>query len=614
MSQDLPVTRYHSLAGTHLSLPGCLEITSWIAGGPDGGKGIIMGVRHKELLVEGVQFHPESILTEEGTAMIRNFLRMKGGTWRENSAVSPNLSNGTPKTNGSSKSSILEEIYAHSRQALERQKCVPSQRLLDLEAMYGLDLYPPLISFPDRLRRSPFPLALAAEVKRASPSKGDIAPFVNAPVKSKEYALAGASVISVLTEPKWFKGSIEDLRAVRQSLAGMPDRPAVLRKDFIFDEYQILEARLAGADTVLLIVKMLTHGELGRLYAYSKSLGMEPLVEVNTPEEMQVALKLKAQVIGINNRNLTSFDVDLGTTGRLMTNVPKETIICALSGITGAQDVATYRSLGVGAILVGEALMRQADILRFVSTLMAAATPTSRPRYRPMVKICGTREAEAAKVAVEAGADFVGMILVPGRTRTVSQEAALAISKVVHSTPKPTDGPRFAINKPSQGYFDFMSSSFRRRERALLVGVFQNQPLDFIIQQQLLLDLDIVQLHGSEPLEWATLIPVPVIRRFSPRDPGINSKPYHSLPLLDTPAGGTGQQLDIEVVRETLKDNPDLHIVLAGGLKVENIAAIVQTLNEFSHQIAAVDVSSGVEEDGRQSLKKIKAFIKMAKT
>ena len=318
--QDLPVTRYHSLAGTHPTLPACLEVTSWIATGPDGGKGIIMGVRHKEYTVEGVQFHPESILTAEGRVMLRNFLRMKGGTWKEDGEYRRQTENNglvdrfdetknTPIANGISDSnsvaqgrvSILDEIFARRRKAVEVQKQMPSLRPSDLQASYDLSISPPQISFPDRLRRSPFTLSLMAEVKRASPSKGDIALHICAPEKARRYALAGASVISVLTEPDYFKGSIEDMRAVRQSLEAMPNRPAVLRKEFVFDEYQILEARLAGADTVLLIVKMLDEGTLKRLYGYSRSLGMEPLVEVNTAEEMQVALRLGSQVIGVNN-------------------------------------------------------------------------------------------------------------------------------------------------------------------------------------------------------------------------------------------------------------------------------------------------------------------------
>lgn len=238
LPQDLPVTRYHSLAGTHPSLPACLEVSSWIAGGPDGGKGVIMGVRHKELLVEGVQFHPESILTAEGRSMLKNFLKMKGGRWVENGVTS--LENGIQHANGnvetrapeapSKKESILEKIYRHRKVAVEQQKLVPSQRPSDLQAAYDLRLSPPQISFPDRLRATRFNLSLMAEVKRASPSKGVISLNACAPAQAREYALAGADVISVLTEPEWFKGSIEDLRAVRQSLEGMPNRPAVLRK------------------------------------------------------------------------------------------------------------------------------------------------------------------------------------------------------------------------------------------------------------------------------------------------------------------------------------------------------------------------------------------------
>ncbi|KAJ8112980.1 hypothetical protein ONZ43_g5264 [Nemania bipapillata] len=294
----LPVTRYHSLAGTHMTLPECLEVTSWIPKA-DGSKGVIMGVRHKELAIEGVQFHPESILSEDGRVMIKNFLRLQAGTWAENErlqkvAEANKLSSemAKPPIQAPKKNNILQEIYARRREAVTAQKQIPSQRPQDLEAAYSLNAAPPQISFVDRLRQSPFSVSLMAEIKRGSPSKGIFALDIDAPTQAKKYALAGASVISVLTEPDWFKGSIEDLRAVRQVLNGMPNRPAILRKEFIFEEYQILEARLAGADTVLLIVKMLDEELLNRLYKYSISLGMEPLVEVQNGEEMATAVKL----------------------------------------------------------------------------------------------------------------------------------------------------------------------------------------------------------------------------------------------------------------------------------------------------------------------------------
>ena len=219
----------------------------------------------------------------------------------------------------------------------------------------------------------------------------------------------------------------------------MPNRPAVLRKEFIFDEYQILEARLAGADTFLLIVKMLDIELLERLYKYGQSLGMEAVVEVNTTDEMEIAVKLGSKVIGVNNRNLTTFDVDMDTTNRLMEMVPKDTTLCALSGITGPQDVEPYLKTGVGAVLVGEALMRAKDTTKFISELLGGNADEIKPQASRSlaVKICGTRTAEAAKAAVEAGADLIGMVLVIGRKRCVSTETALAISRTVHETQKP---------------------------------------------------------------------------------------------------------------------------------------------------------------------------------
>lgn len=635
--QDLPVTRYHSLAGTHPTLPQCLEVSSWVASGSDGKTSIIMGVRHKELLVEGVQFHPESILTAEGRAMLRNFLMMQGGTWRENEKyqaeraadvhvngvgmdsqkAAPNESSETAP-HGQKKPSILDEIFAQRKTSVEAQKQIPSQRPSDLQASYNLDIAPPQIPFLERLRKSQYSLSLMAEVKRASPSKGDIAPDICAAEQARKYALAGASVISVLTEPKWFKGSIEDLRAVRQSLEGMPNRPAVLRKEFVFDEYQILEGRLAGCDSVLLIVKMLDAETLKKLYLFSKSLGMEPLVEVNTPDEMEIAIQLGAQVIGVNNRDLTTFKVDLETTSRLMDKVPKGTVVCALSGISGSNDVKSYQSQGVGAVLVGEALMRAERPDEFANRLLGSSRHPEQPhkRHDILVKICGTRTPEAAKVAAEAGADMIGIILVEGRKRCVSTESALAIAEAVRTTLLSGNRRRPAPSEDcptSSQYFEHTTNFFSREDRALLVGVFQNQPLSYVLGQIKLLNLDAVQLHGSEPIEWATLIPVPVIRRFGLHDQGICRRGYHALPLLDSASGGTGQRLDASAIKSVLERDEGVRVVLAGGLDPDNVRDVLGDLSEHFSQVVAVDVSSGVEENGSQSLERIQEFVKAAK-
>ena len=638
LAQDLPVTRYHSLAGTHSSLPECLEVTSWIASGPNGGKGIIMGVRHRDFLVEGVQFHPESILTAEGRTMLKNFLKMKGGSWAENERLQAPLNasaymrsvNGVKGTNGSptcspdqeskQNESILDKIYRHRRIAVEAQKLIPSQRPIDLQSSYDLRIAPAQISFPDRLKTSPFQLSLLAEIKRASPSKGVISLETCAPAQARKYALAGASVISVLTEPEWFKGSVEDLRAVRQSLEGMPNRPAVLRKEFIFDQYQIQEARLAGADTVLLIVKMLEESTLRTLYRYSQSLGMEPLVEVNTVEEMKIALSLGAQVIGVNNRNLTNFEVDLDTTTRLMEQVPKGTVVCALSGISGPKDVKAYQQNGVGAVLVGEALMRAADAAAFSNELLGGPKRPSLNRTNSdlLVKICGTRSSKAARFAIEAGADLIGIILVEGAKRCVSRDTALAIAKTVQETAKlskePKTDPIPGVLPIATEYFDHTSKFLHRAERALLVGVFKNQSLSYILAQQKLLSLDAVQLHGTEPIEWATLIPVPVIHRFGPKDPELGRRGYHALPLLDSAAGGTGQMLDVAAVQTTLDSDPGLRIIFAGGLNPENVQSVLQQFKGRASRIVAVDVSSGVEIDGAQSPDRIRDFVMAAKS
>ncbi|WYZ40155.1 hypothetical protein EsH8_IV_000496 [Colletotrichum jinshuiense] len=621
LRQGLPVTRYHSLAGTRVTLPSCLEVTSWVAT-EDGSPGIIQGVRHKEYTIEGVQFHPESILTADGRTMLRNFLQLQGGTWEENARLQKgSATNGealkaaASAPSKSKKNNILQQIYANRKAAVTAQKLIPSQRPADLQAAYDLNAAPPQIPFVERLRQTPFDVSLMAEIKRASPSKGIFDININAPTQARKYALAGASVISVLTEPEWFKGSIEDLRAVRQVLNGMPNRPAILRKEFIFEEYQILEARLAGADTVLLIVKMLETELLERLYKYSLSLGMEPLVEVQTAEEMTTALKLGAKAIGVNNRNLESFEVDMDTTSRLRSMVPENTIICALSGINSHQDVLLCKNDGVNAVLVGEAIVRAPDTTKFIRELCSGTDAEPEPvKTQPLfVKICGTRTPEAALEAVKAGADFVGICLVPGAKRCISDETAAAISEAVHSFTPSTTPAQSSI--PTKSATDYYTASVARlsSSRPLLAGIFQNQSLDEVLEKQKALNLDIVQLHGNEPIEWANLIPVPVIRAFKPTNVGIGLRGYHTIPLLDSGAG-SGKLLDVSSVKDILAKDTELQVILAGGLNPDNVLEAVRAVGEFGNRIVGVDVSSGVEEDGKQSLEKIRAFVKNAKS
>lgn len=252
---------------------------------------------------------------------------------------------------------ILDTIVERRREdLLYAREALPLPRL----AAMAKDA-PPVMDFVARLRAAG-PMALIGEIKRASPSKGDIAPGADAAEQALRYAHSGAAGISVLTEPTWFKGTLDDMRAVREALAAMGDsRPAVLRKDFIVDEYQVAEARAYGADAALLIVACLDDAALLGLLACVRGYGMEALVEVNNAAEMERAAAVGATFIGINNRDLRSFTVDLSTTDRLAGMAPKGALLAALSGIHGRADVERFAAAGAEAVLVGEALMLAED-------------------------------------------------------------------------------------------------------------------------------------------------------------------------------------------------------------------------------------------------------------
>ncbi|WP_382305633.1 indole-3-glycerol phosphate synthase TrpC [Herbiconiux sp. UC225_62] len=197
---------------------------------------------------------------------------------------------------------------------------------------------------------------IIAEVKRASPSRGALAEITDPAALSARYAAGGASAISVLTEQRKFKGSLADLEAVRAAV----DIP-VLRKDFIATEYQVLEARAAGADLVLLIVAALDQPTLTRLHAFITQLGMTPLVETHDAVEVSRAVDLGARLVGVNARNLSTFELDRDLFGRLADRIPAGTIKVAESAVSTAADVAHYRAAGADVVLVGEALVTGDD-------------------------------------------------------------------------------------------------------------------------------------------------------------------------------------------------------------------------------------------------------------
>jgi indole-3-glycerol phosphate synthase len=204
-------------------------------------------------------------------------------------------------------------------------------------------------------------VALIAEVKRASPSKGVMVQDFEPVVIASTYNENGASAISVLTDEDFFMGHLDYLTAVRESVTA-----PVLRKDFIIDPYQVYEGRVAGADAILLIVAALSDSQLAMLYEIVTGLDMTPLVEVHNEDEMERALKLGATVIGINNRDLKTFTVDLETTPRLASMVSDDVVLVAESGIKTAQDVQQMGQLGAHAVLVGESLVMSGDMAQAV--------------------------------------------------------------------------------------------------------------------------------------------------------------------------------------------------------------------------------------------------------
>ncbi|KAI0779601.1 phosphoribosyl anthranilate isomerase [Fomes fomentarius] len=664
--QAIKSTRYHSLSASTSSLPADLAVTAITQD-----SGVIMGVRHRKYTLEAVQYHPESILSEGGDVLFKNFLTLRGGTWDLNPAfrvsddalpawgldgIADNLPNGngnaTPGASNAKIPTILEKIYTQRIKDVESAKQAPGTTPEDLETSLNLNIAPPAVSFVSRVRQAPKKPALMAEIKRASPSKGPIALSANAAQQALTYALAGASVISVLTEPTWFKGTLLDMRLARQAIDSLPHRPAILRKDFIFDEYQIAEARLHGADSVLLIVAMLPAPRLQALYEYSRSLGMEPLVEVNNAREMEAALALGAKVVGVNNRNLHDFEVDMKTTSRLADMVhERDVVLCALSGIKDAEDVRTYTEQGVNAVLVGEALMRATDTKAFIRQLLAWPEPEEDAKKGkavespPLVKICGIRTVEEATHAAEAGADLLGLMFVPTSKRYVSFEQAQKISAAVHSRrlskgehpPAPVPAPVAAASElHNEPWFNLharrLTESLAREpssKRPLVVGVFQDQPLELILQAVEEVELDIVQLHGTEPVEWARHIPVPTIRVFHVDEEGhgltgITRPGAHQFVLLDAVAkgsakglsGGTGTSVDLEIAKAVVDKGEvgageTLPIILAGGLTPDSVQEVLRTVRPW-----AVDVSGGVElKDGSaKDRARVQAFIEAVKT
>lgn len=246
---------------------------------------------------------------------------------------------------------ILDELAAYARERVAKAKENKSLEEVKKEA---LSLPKKDFSFEKALKKDD--VAFICECKKASPSKGLIAPDFPYLEIAKEYEAAGADCISVLTEPKWFLGSDEYLKEI----AGEVSIPCI-RKDFTVDEYMIYEARILGASAVLLICSILTKEEIVKFLGVCEDLGLSALVEAHDEEEVKLAVECGARLIGVNNRNLKDFSVDTNNSAKLRSLVPDDVIFVSESGVSSAADIDAIRAMGANAALVGETLMRATD-------------------------------------------------------------------------------------------------------------------------------------------------------------------------------------------------------------------------------------------------------------
>jgi indole-3-glycerol phosphate synthase / phosphoribosylanthranilate isomerase len=482
---------------------------------------------------------------------------------------------------------ILDQIVAETRTDLaERKACVPLEELRATAA-----LAPRPHPFVEALRpHLGGPARLIAEIKRASPSKGVISQAFDPVAKARAYERGGAAAISVLTEPHFFQGSLEHLRAVRDAVA-LP----VLRKDFIVDPYQVYEARAVGADALLLIVALLDDATLCELQALIRKLGMEALVEAHDADEVRRAVAAGASMIGVNSRDLRTFAVDAAVVQDLRPLVPGDCVFVAESGIQNRLDGTRARAWGADAILVGEALMRADDpeaVARDLATASGGATAAFFGRSgQPFVKICGLATEEQARTVTRLGADAFGLVFAsmapPHRRVSVEQARRLVLASHdeagVHTTP-------------------------------LAVGVFVNETPWAIAEYAERAGLGAVQLSGDEtPDECAqtgTLTGLPVLKALRPRAKrGLAQLDKYALAgaiiLLDTPKdgayGGTGETGNWGLAREAARR---WAVILSGGLAPDNVTDAIQMVRP-----RGVDVSSGVETSKAKDLDKITRFI-----
>ena len=476
---------------------------------------------------------------------------------------------------------ILDKIIEATKIRVAQEKQVESPETVKAAAL----ALPSDTGFPFEaaLRQQDF--NFICEVKKASPSKGIIAehfPYLDI---AKEYEVAGAAAISVLTEPDFFKGDKKYLQEIASTV-----KIPVLRKDFIIDEYQIYQAKVWGASAILLICACLDVPTLTKFRELADSLGLSSLVEAHDENEVQMAIDCGARIIGVNNRNLKDFTVDVQNSVRLRNLVQDDVIFVSESGLETPEDIQVLRDNNIGVALMGETFMRSPNKVEKLAYLYGSTY------YTPKVKMCGISKVETIPAVVEAKPDYMGLVFAPSK-RQVTVDQAKTLVEELH-----------------RGYAQKYGSDTEhdKNDTIKTVGVFVNETVDNLVTIANEANLDAVQLHGDEDetfiqsLKERTNVEVwkaIQIRTAADTEKWIDSSA--DMLLFDAyhkdERGGTGEVFDWSSL-----DAFERPFMLAGGIDSTNVARAIRTVRPYG-----IDISSGIETNGVKDDEKIKAFTKI---
>ena len=476
---------------------------------------------------------------------------------------------------------ILDTIVEATKIRVAQEKQVESPEAVKAAAL----ALPSDTGFPFEaaLRQQDF--NFICEVKKASPSKGIIAEHFSYLDIAKEYEVAGAAAISVLTEPDFFKGDKKYLQEIASTV-----KIPVLRKDFIIDEYQIYQAKVWGASAILLICACLDVPTLTKFRELADSLGLSSLVEAHDEKEVQMAIDCGARIIGVNNRNLKDFTVDVQNSVRLRNLVQDDVIFVSESGLETPEDIQVLRDNNIGVALMGETFMRSPNKVEKLAYLYG---PTY---YTPKVKMCGISKVETIPAIVDAKPDYMGLVFAPSKRQVTVDQAKILVEEL------------------HRGYAKKYGSDTEHDKNGTIktVGVFVNETVENLVTIANEANLDAVQLHGDEDeafiqsLKERTNVEVwkaVQIRSAADVEKWIDSSA--DMLLFDAyhkdERGGTGEVFDWSSL-----DAFERPFMLAGGIDSTNVARAIRTVRPYG-----IDISSGIETNGVKDDEKIKAFTKI---